>query len=60
MSKRKPGSDLNHENWDKEEAVEHAGDFQKASTDSLKARKIIRPKRRLVRSLLAIINRHVI
>ncbi|CAG9826886.1 unnamed protein product [Diabrotica balteata] len=44
--KRSATSDLNHENWDKEEPPEDAGTFQRASEDSLKSRVIKTARRR--------------
>lgn len=43
--KRTATSDLNHENWDREDEPEDAGTFQRASHDSLK-RRIIKTARR--------------
>lgn len=43
--KRSASSDLNHDNWDRDDDVEDAGTFQKASDDVLK-RRIIKTARR--------------
>lgn len=45
--KRAATSELNHENWDREEESEQAGIFQRASEDALKARVIKTAKRRI-------------
>ena len=45
MAKR-GGSELNHENWDREDEKEDAGNFQAASADELKGRVIKRARRR--------------
>lgn len=44
--KRTATSDLNHDNWDREDAPEDAGTFQRASEESLKRRVIKTAKRR--------------
>lgn len=44
--KRSATSELNHDNWDAEEAPEESGTFQKASDDSLKQRVIKTARRR--------------
>ncbi|XP_057669197.1 nuclear pore complex protein Nup50 isoform X1 [Diorhabda carinulata] len=44
--KRCATSELNHDNWDREEVPEEAGTFQKASDDSLKQRVIKTARRR--------------
>lgn len=45
-AKRTATSDLNHENWDKDDTPEEAGTFQRASEDSLKKRIIKTARRR--------------
>ncbi|CAL8094159.1 unnamed protein product [Orchesella dallaii] len=45
-TKRRPGTDLNHENWDQEEVPEEKGEFTKATEDQLKDRKILTAKRK--------------
>lgn len=45
-SKRRPTSDLNHDNWDKEEEAEEAGTFTKAKPEVLKDRVIKKAKRK--------------
>ncbi|ODN03663.1 Nuclear pore complex protein Nup50 [Orchesella cincta] len=45
-TKRRPGTDLNHENWDQEEEPEEKGEFKKATEDQLKERKILTAKRK--------------
>lgn len=44
--KRTATSDLNHENWDKEDDPEDAGTFQRADENSLKKRIIKTARRR--------------
>jgi NUP50 (Nucleoporin 50 kDa) len=47
MSKRGPTSELNHDNWDKEDAEkESAGEFKQADTDEIKKRVILQAKRK--------------
>ena len=46
-AKRQATSDLNHENWDREEKPEDAGTFLTASEDELKSRVIKKAKRKL-------------
>lgn len=46
-SKRTASTELNHENWDKEEHIEEAGTFQKAPTEVIERRVVKRAKRRL-------------
>lgn len=46
MAKRSATTDLNHENWEKEEEPEEAGVFQKANDDVLQKRVIKTAKRR--------------
>lgn len=46
-SKRTATSDLNHENWNKEEKKEDAGTFVKASEEVLEKRVIKTAKRRI-------------
>ncbi|KAJ6637694.1 Nuclear pore complex protein Nup50 [Pseudolycoriella hygida] len=46
-TKRRPGSDLNQENWDKEEEPEEQGHFQKASQEEIAKRTIKTAKRRI-------------
>lgn len=46
MAKRTATSDLNHDNWDREDEPEDAGAFSKASEDVLKTRVIKIAKRR--------------
>ena len=36
MAKRGAGSELNHDNWDKEEESEEAGEFRRATADQMK------------------------
>ena len=36
MPKRDATSELNHDNWDKEDESEEAGEFKKASEDQMK------------------------
>lgn len=45
-AKRRPASDLNHDNWDEDEEIEEVGEFKKASADELKQRNIKVAKRR--------------
>lgn len=45
--KRRPESDLNHDNWADEEEPEEVGEFQKADEAELKTRVIARAKRRV-------------
>ena len=47
MAKR-GGSELNHDNWDREDEKEEAGNFQAATADELKGRVIKRARRRNV------------
>ena len=44
--KRSATSELNHENWDREEEAEEAGQFAQASKEALKGRVIKKAKRR--------------
>lgn len=44
-TKRRPGTDLNHDNWDEDEEIEEVGVFKKASPDELKQRTIKVAKR---------------
>jgi nuclear pore complex protein Nup50 len=46
MAKRSATSDLNHENWNEEEAPEEAGTFRKATPDVMQHRVIRSAKRR--------------
>jgi NUP50 (Nucleoporin 50 kDa) len=47
MSKRGPTSELNHDNWDKEDAdKESAGEFKQADNDEMKKRVILQAKRK--------------
>ncbi|CAH1371336.1 unnamed protein product [Tenebrio molitor] len=46
MAKRTASSDLNHDNWDKQEDPEDAGTFKKASDEAIKNRIIKVAKRR--------------
>lgn len=48
MAKRSAASDLNHENWNEEEAPEEAGTFRKATPDVMQHRVIRSAKRRSV------------
>lgn len=68
MSKRGPTSELNHDNWDKEEAEsETAGEFKQADSDEIKKRVILQAKRKsasssgadaaVIMSLLALLSR---
>lgn len=50
MAKRKAVTDLNHENWDREEKPETAGKFQRAPKEVLQSRVIRTAKRRLHKS----------
>lgn len=45
--KRRPDTELNHDNWDEETEPEQFGEFEKASEDELKSRVIKTAKRRL-------------
>ncbi|KAK3612495.1 hypothetical protein CHS0354_024465 [Potamilus streckersoni] len=47
MAKRTATSDLNDRNWDVEDEPEEAGEFARATTDVLKERVFIKPKRRI-------------
>lgn len=47
MEKRKATTDLNHENWDRDEEPEDKGTFQTASEDVLKTRVIKKAKRNI-------------
>jgi len=46
MPKRDAGNELNHDNWEDEEEPEEAGEFKKASEETMKGRKFLKPKRR--------------
>lgn len=46
-AKRRPDSDLNHDNWADEEEPEEVGEFQKADEAELKSRVIVKAKRRI-------------
>lgn len=46
MAKRVASSDLNHDNWDKEDKHEEAGTFRKADDSTLQSRVIRQAKRR--------------
>jgi len=46
MPKRDAGSELNHDNWEDEEEPEEAGEFKKASEETMKGRKLMKGKRR--------------
>jgi hypothetical protein len=46
MAKRRAAHELNHENWNEEEASEEAGTFCKATSDVMKHRIIRSAKRR--------------
>jgi len=46
MPKRDATTELNHDNWDKEDESEEAGEFKKASEDQMKGRVIKKAKRR--------------
>jgi nuclear pore complex protein Nup50 len=48
MAKRTATSELNHENWNEEEAPEEAGTFRKATPDVIQHRVIKSAKRRSV------------
>jgi len=48
MMAKRGGSELNHDNWDREDEKEDAGNFQSASADQMKARVIKRARRRNV------------
>lgn len=45
-AKRTASSDLNHDNWNEEEAPEEAGTFKRASEDKIKNRIIKTARRR--------------
>lgn len=45
-AKRRPGTELNHENWDEEDDIEESGEFKKAPEDELKRRIIKKAVRR--------------
>jgi len=47
MAKRGASSELNHDNWDAEEAGEEAGEFKKASEAEMKGRVVRKAKRKL-------------
>lgn len=46
-AKRRPGTDLNHDNWDDDQEQEEVGEFRKASADELKQRTFKVAKRRM-------------
>lgn len=46
-AKRRPETDLNHDNWADEEEPEEVGEFQKADEAELKSRVIVKAKRRI-------------
>lgn len=46
-TKRRPDTDLNHDNWADEEDPEEVGEFQKADEAELKSRVIVKAKRRI-------------
>lgn len=46
-AKRRPTSDLNHDNWNEEEEPEETGEFRKASADELKKRVMRIAKRKI-------------
>lgn len=46
-TKRRPDTDLNHDNWADEEEPEEVGEFQKADDAELKSRVIVKAKRRI-------------
>lgn len=46
MAKRGATSDLNHDNWDREEEREEAGTFSRASEEQIKTRTIKTARRR--------------
>lgn len=46
MLKRRPGTELNHDNWNNEEEPEEKGEFRKASEEELKNRVIKTARRR--------------
>ncbi|KAG4067830.1 hypothetical protein HA402_010516 [Bradysia odoriphaga] len=48
--KRRPGTDLNHDNWDQEEEPEEQGEFKKASQEEIAKRTIKTAKRRVTAS----------
>jgi len=45
-TKRRPDTDLNHDNWDQEDEPEEQGEFKKATEDELKDRKILTARRK--------------
>jgi len=47
MAKRGASTDLNHDNWDEEEATEEAGEFKKASDEEMKGRVVKKARRKL-------------
>lgn len=49
-AKRQATSDLNHDNWDKEEEPERKGLFQTASEEELKNRVIKKARRKITES----------
>lgn len=46
-AKRRPGTDLNHDNWDEEQEQEEVGEFRKAPEEVLKQRNFKVAKRRI-------------
>lgn len=46
-TKRRPDTDLNHDNWADEEEPEEVGEFMKADEAELKSRVIVKAKRRI-------------
>jgi hypothetical protein len=54
--KRRPDKDLNHENWDDEDAPEEKGEFKRASDENLRGRRIIKGRRKLVKLIAAKFN----
>ena len=46
MSKRGSTTDLNHDNWDREEEPEEPGTFRRAAEDQMKGRVIKKARRR--------------
>lgn len=46
-AKRRPGTELNHENWDDDEETEEVGEFKKAAPEEIKKRIIRVAKRRI-------------
>lgn len=46
MAKRRPGTELNHDNWNEEEEPEEKGEFRMASDTELSKRVIKTAKRR--------------